>query len=525
MKQFMKYFFQIKYTFLLTILSLLLLAEGCTKKFDELNTDPTTFSSLPAATIPKAFARSLWQGVYADPGNYEVIHSLYTDLWSQYFVDAGGFPGDRNVIDQNLIIFSWNLTYTVNWPSLKLVIDATETTAPPANAIAKIWKVYIFHQNTDFYGPIPYFQAGTGLLSIPYDNQQDIYNDFFKTLDSAVTTLKNADPSQHPFGTDDLIYHGDISKWIKFANTLRLRLALRISKVDAAKAKLEAEKAVADGTMTANDDNAFVDVGPNSVNGLAAEAPWENMRMSASMESYLKGFNDPRLQEYYDPAEADGKYHGLRNGLAPNQLSTAVKIGGQFNGAINLSNINTKRWYDNTQTTTPLNVMYAAESFFLRAEGALNGWNMGGSSKDLYEQGISTSLQQWGITDNTVIQNYLQSSAMPVAPNDYLNSPAVANIPIKFSANPAQQKEQILTQKWIALFPDGIEAWAELRRTGFPKLYPIVRSDNPDVIPGNIISRLTFQSYEYQTNGKAVQEAINLLGGPDKASTHVWWNK
>ena len=525
MKQIIKCLLQVKNIALIIIVILFLTTAGCTKKFDEINTDPTTFGSLPPATIPKAFARSEWQGVYADPGNYEVIHSLYTDLWSQYFVDAGGFPGDRNVIVQDLIIFSWNLTYTVNWPSLKLVIDATQTSAPPANAIAKIWKVYIFHQNTDFYGPIPYFQAGTGLLSIPYDSQQDIYNDFFKTLDSAVTTLKSADQTQHPFGTDDIIYHGGMGKWIKFANSLRLRLALRISNVDAARAKLEAEKAVADGVITSNDDNAFVDVGPNSVNGLAAEAPWENMRMSASMESYLKGFKDPRLPEYYDPAEADSQYHGLRNGLTTTQLSTAVIKGGQFNGAINVSNINTKKWFDNTQTTTPLNVIYAAESYFLRAEGALNGWNMGGTAKDLYEQGISTSLQQWGITDNTAIQNYTQSIATPVAPNDYLNSPAVANIPVKFSGDPAQQREQILTQKWIALFPDGIEAWAELRRTGFPKLYPIVKSDNPDVDTNDIIRRLTFQSYEYQTNGKAVQDAIKLLNGPDKASTHVWWDK
>lgn len=525
MKQLTKNFSQVKYISLIIIVILFTTTEGCTKKFDELNTDPTTFSSLPAATIPKAFARSLWQGVYADPGNYEVIHSLYTDLWSQYFVDGGGFPGDRNVIVQDLIIFSWNLTYTVNWPSLKLVIDATQNTAPPANAIAKIWKVYIFHQNTDFYGPIPYFQAGTGLLSIPYDSQQDIYNDFFNVLDSAVTTLKSADQSQKPFGTDDLIYHGDIGKWIKFANSLRLRLALRISNVDAAKARIEAEKAVSDGVISSNSDNAFVDVGPNSVNGLAAEAPWENMRMSATMESYLKGFNDPRLAEYWDPAEEDGQFHGMRNGLTTTQISEAVRKGGAFNGAINLSNINTAKWFDNTQTTTPLNVIYAAESYFLRAEGALNGWNMGASAKDLYEQGIAISLQQWGSTDSTTNQNYIQSTAVPVAPGDYLNSPPVANVPIKFSANPSQQREQILTQKWIALFPDGIEAWAELRRTGFPKLYPLVQSDNPDVSTKDIIRRLTFQSYEYQTNGKAVQDAINLLGGPDKASTHVWWDK
>src|SRR5450432_3825201 len=222
-------------SYILTIpaaIFVLLMNSGCTKNFESINTDPTTFSTLPAATIPKAFAISEWEGVYADPGNYEVIHSLYIDLWSQYFVDGGGYAGDRYLIDPGLIIFSWNLTYTVNWPSLKLVIDQTENIVPAANAIAKIWKVYIFHQESDFYGPIPYSQAGIGLLSIPYDNQESIYNNFFSLLDSATTVLTATDPSERPFGTDDLIYHGDVTKWLKFANTLRLRLAMRISSIN-----------------------------------------------------------------------------------------------------------------------------------------------------------------------------------------------------------------------------------------------------------------------------------------------------
>jgi hypothetical protein len=506
---------------------LIISLNACTKKFEQLNTDPTSFSSLPSAAIPKALARAQYEGVYGDPGGYELIHSLFTDLWSQFFADAGGSASDRYVINQDWIISQWNLTYTVNWPSLKLVIDATQGTAPAANAIAKIWKVYIFHQNSDFYGPIPYFQAGLGTLSIPYDGQQAVYMDFFKTLDSATTVLQAADTTQKPFGTDDMIYHGDIANWIRFANSLRLRLALRVSQVDAAMGQEQAEKAVAGGVMQTNDDNAFVDVtsNPNSANGLCDEAPWQNMRMSATMESYLKGYNDPRMQQYYSPADLDGQYHGLRNGLAPTDVTLATVPGGEFMGAVNLSNINLTRWNPLTDGTTRLNVMYSAESFLLRAEGALNGWNMQGNAVDLYNQGITLSMNQWGITDNTAIQTYINSNTPPAALTDYLNSPAVATIPVKFAADPATQRQQILTQKWLALFPDGIEAWAEVRRTGFPKLYPVVHSDNPDVSTSDIIRRFTFVQYEYSTNAAAVQAAIPLLNGPDKASTHVWWNK
>ena len=509
-----------KYIMMTATFCALLVTNSCTKNFDKLNTDPTTLSSLPASAIPKAFARSEWEGVYADPGSYELIHSLFTDFWSQYFADGNGDASDRNVINQDWIISQWNLMYTVNWPSLKIVIDQTAKTSPAANAIAKVWKVFLFHQHTDLYGPVPYSKAGLGLLSIPYDSQQSIYADFFKTLDEAVAVLKTADKSQQPFGTDDLIYHGDIQKWLVFANSLRLRLALRVSYVDPVNAKIQAEQAIKDGVMMVNTDNAFVDVGPNSINGLADESPWENMRMSASMESYLKGYNDPRMQQYYEPSPDDGQFHGLRNGLTVNQIASAVKVNGT-----NLSNINTTRWSPATETVTPLKVMYASECYFLRAEGALNGWNMGGSAKDLYEQGITYSMQQWGITDATAISNYIKSSATPIAITDYLNSPAVATVPISFATDETMERQQIQTQKWIALFPDGMEAWAEVRRTGYPKLYPVVKSDNPDVSTSDIIRRFTFLNYEYQTNAQAVKAAIPLLNGPDKASTHVWWNK
>jgi hypothetical protein len=528
MKLFFEYRLPARLMAAMIVFGLLIISStGCTKKFDQLNTDPTSFSTLPPAALPKALARAQYEGVYGDPGGYELIHSLFTDLWSQFFADAGGSASDRYVINQDWIISQWNLTYTVNWPSLKLVIDGTEGISPAANAIAKIWKVYIFHQNSDFYGPIPYFQAGLGTLSIPYDSQESVYMDFFNTLDSAVTVLKNTDPAQTPFGTDDMIYHGDITQWIKFANSLRLRLALRVSEVDPAMAKQQAETAVAGGVMLTNNDNAFVDVtsNPNSSNGLCDEAPWQNMRMSATMESYLKGYNDPRMQQYFSPADLDGQYHGLRNGLAPADVTSATIVGGPFDGAVNLSNINLVRWNPNTDGVTKLNVIYSAESYFLRAEGALNGWNMGGNAIDFYNQGITLSLQQWGITDNTAIQNYMNGTTTPAPLSDYLNSPAVANIPVKFATDPATQRQQILTQKWLALFPDGIEAWAEVRRTGFPVLYPVVHSDNPDVPTTDIIRRFTFVEYEYETNGKATQAAISLLSGPDKASTHVWWNK
>jgi hypothetical protein len=493
---------------------------GCTKKFEEINTDPTRFTELTPALIPKAFAKAQYQGIYGDPGIYQLVRNLFVDLWSQYYATLDpGVSTDRYVLRADWTFYQWGSHYSSTWPTLKQVIEATEGKEPAANAIAKIWKAYIFHVCTDFYGPIPYFEAGNGELSVAYDSQQEIYEDLFKVLDTAVNVLQSTDPSATPFGTNDLIFQGDISKWTKLANSLRLRLALRISGVAAEKAKTEAEQAVTDGVMTSVEDNALMDVATPSPHGLNLMAPWGGFRMSASMESYLRGYGDPRLSEYFSPAPNTGEYRGARNGMSAAQIASSPK-----NEFDNLSNVG-PQFSEDKAATNKLAVMYTSESYFLRAEGALNGWNMGGTAKELYEAGIKASLEQWGIVDNAVVNNYINGTGTPIALDDFVSSPAVATIPVLFSNDPAIQRQQILTQKWIALYPDAIEAWAELRRTGYPKLYPVLNSDNPDVSETEMVRRFTFLEGEYQSNGKAVLNALPLLDGPDKSSTRVWWNK
>jgi hypothetical protein len=500
-------------------IAIIVFTSGCTKNFEEINTDPTTFSEMTPATIPNAFAKAEYQGIYGDPGIYQLVRNLFVDYWSQYFaVVDPNTPTDRFVLRADWVFYQWGSLYSNTWPTLKLVIEATEGTDPEANAIAKIWKAYIFHSCTDWYGPIPYFQAGNGELSVPYDSQEAIYDNMLKVLDSAVNTLKAADQARLVYGNNDLIFHGSIPKWIKLGNTLRLRLAIRISGVDPARAKTEAEAAVASGVMTSNEDDAFMDVGPASPNGLNLMSPWGGFRMSASMESFFKGYDDPRLGEYFSPAPNTGEYKGVRNGLSVEQMAASPKNSGD-----NLSNVG-PRFNEEKANENKLTVMYAAEAYFLRAEGALNGWNMGGTAEELYELGIATSMRQWGIADEPTINAYIESSSLPTTLTDYLNSPPVTDIPVKFSSDPEKQREQILTQKWIALYPDGIEAWAEIRRTGYPKLYPLANSENPDLPVPQYIRRFPYIESEYLTNTVAVQNAVQMLGGPDKPSTRVWWN-
>ena len=508
---------------------------SCTKNFTSMNTDPTKIASVIPTDYPYMFAYAQMTPTLS-PDNFEIGEGAIASIYSQFFSQAAmSFGTDRYVIQPTWLPAVWNPVYVSAAPQLKTIMAGTDSTSAE-NALARIWWVWMFHRVTDYFGPIPYFQAANGQQDVEYTPQDSIYYDFFKKLDGAVSVLKNH-TGEHPFGTYDLVYGAQsdpVSAWIKFANTLRLRLAMRISYVNAALAKTEAEAAVAAGVMTDISGDAYMEHTNktyNEENGLAVTAGWDDLRMSASMASMLKGYNDPRMSIYWQPAVATGLYSGVRNGL----YSSEKQI--DSNGRSYNSNLGTAwcTWVGDpvngnwvTNYSVHQDIMHAAEAWFLRAEGALNGWSMGDNAQHLYETGIRTSMAQWGITDQTVIGNYVISADTPVAPLDgTIHSPRVNNYPIAWSSDPTMQRKQVAQQKWLALFPDGMEGWAEVRRTNLPELYPLVHSDNTDlpVLPVPVfIKRMPFLATEEQTNAAAVTRAVQMLGGPDNAATRLWWD-
>lgn len=507
---------------IMLLLCLVGIHSGCTKKFDEYNTNPTKLLSLTPAEYPYLFSRAQSSSSFVN-WRYQYAQNFFADLYSQYFAISETYiTNDRYAYTDGDLGQHWR-QYTDVIPQLKTLLDEADSTTAE-HALAKIWWVWTFHRITDYYGPIPYFKAGLPAESVPYDAQDLIYDDFFKKLSEAELVLKS-NIGKVPYGPFDLVYQGDINKWIKFANTLRLRLALRISAVDPGKARTEAENALAAGIMTDIADDALMaktEVG-GDYNGLSSIAVWNEFRMSASMESVLKGYNDPRIGVYFQKANGTNDYDGTRNGLYASEQII------EQNKAVNNSNVGT-RWVTGSGATwtsqvAPQNILHTAEAFFLRAEGALNGWNMGGTAQQLYEQGIETSMKQWGITDATAIASYINSDAKPVPPQDYFNSPAMNDYPVKWSTDLDMQRRQLAQQKWIALYPDGIEAWSDIRRTNKQKIYPIMHSDNPDVPTGLLIRRIPFLDFEKLSNGSAVEAAVNLLDGPDKPLTPLWWDK
>lgn len=495
---------------------------ACTEKFDELNTDKTRLTSLDGSAIGNAFAAAQYRSIQA---SWQTFQSLFADLQSQYFANVAiNFPSDRNVMVGGWLNGAWNGFYSNAIPPLLGVLDNTKPGGPSENAavyaMMNIWKVQMFLPRTDYWGPIPYTNVGNGLKSVTYDSQESIYKDFVKILKEGAASLQ-AFKGRNVLGNNDQVYGGDVDNWILFANTMRLRVAMRMSKVDPALAKSEAESAAAGGLLSTNAHDGFLKVTQNSLNPMAQATAWNEFRMSAAMESTLKGYNDPRMSRYYAPVPGTNTFKGLRNGYSQAQLGNAGNAAGAN------SNVN-ERFLPDNQFTTPFLIMNAAEAHFLKAEGALKGWNMGtGTAKDFYERGIETSMRQWGITDAAAIQAYISSTTTPIAltTGHLVPSAPLSDIPVRWADTPARQLEQIITQKWLALFPNGHEAWAEYRRTGFPKLYPRINSENPEVPTTAVIRRTPYVQGEFNTNQPGVDSGIKLLGGPDNAATRLWWDK
>ncbi|RBL94075.1 SusD/RagB family nutrient-binding outer membrane lipoprotein [Chitinophaga flava] len=524
---------------------LLLAMTACTKNFDLYNTDNTGIPDkmLEADFYNLSYLKTATMAIYnfsggGDPNSFQVQQNLNADCFSGYMASPTAFNGGRNNLSY-FMMSSWNgEAFKVGYLSVmgqlaKLRASNIPKDFPAVWAVAQIVQVTAMSRVTDIYGPIPYSKAGTSKTSIDYDSQQEVYTRFFKELDTANITLRDFISSgktlPFKFGDFDLVYNGDFTRWLQFSNSLRLRLAMHIIKADKATAQAEAEKALdpaKGGVITSNDGNMNVKVvGAGYTNPLVFIAQnWNDIQINASLQCYLTGYKDPRLAKYMSlstDASIPKQYVGLRLGSITSSNSKSDYVG---YSAIN--------YQDGVFTlNTPVQLMTAAEVYFLRAEAALNGFNnAGGSVQEMYEKGINTSLDQWHAADANYINNSTNTPDAYVDPkNTQNNIDTPSHVTVKWveSATIAEKQERISTQKWLAMFPEGQEAWTEFRRTGYPKLFPVVNNNSGNTIDSKIqVRRLPFPQNEYNTNGAAVNKAIGLLSQPaDNGGTRLWWDR
>lgn len=521
----------------LLLSAVLAVTSSCTGQFESWNTDPNTATddqmdhdNLKTGSFFTQMERSVLTVGKDKGGDYQVREVLDADIFVDYAASVGTYSGAGTYHNAHYKLFKgwydspFNSAYTdimQPWLSIhEYSADKTENSVKAAEALATIVKVLGMSRISDMYGPIPYTKFGES-INPPYDSQKDVYYTFFTELDEAVKVLTdyyNADNTAKLMADYDYIYSGDVSKWIKFANTLRLRLAMRISDVDNAKAKEEAQTALAQqlGVMAESGDDAILHQGStlSFLNPLwEISESFNDMRMGATMESYLKGYNDPRLPLYYRPAASDGGYHGVRGGLVIKNKDTYKKTYSGYN----------------YEQGSDLPWMYAAEAWFLKAEAKLK-WSdlVTETAQECYENGIRTSFASKGASGvDTYINDDISKPADYVDPLGAASISAMGTLTVKWNdaASDAVKLERIITQKYLAIFPDGLEAWSEFRRTGYPKIFPIQTNQSGGEVPnGDYIKRLKFPSTEYDNNASRVNAAVGLLGGADNAGTRLWWD-
>jgi len=468
----------IKYLGILA-LSLGLLGSCETVDFGNENVNPNQPSKASTAALLTSAIRSLPSHVSEVDGN----------MWVQYISQITYTDGSRYATEQ----WSYDGWYAGGLKDLQEVIDlngldpASYTSGGnTANqvAVAKILKAYYFQFITDTWGMVPFSEALLGVDNITpaFDTQEAIYNSCFALIEEALSSMKTSETIN-----GDILFDGNMSQWSKFANTLKLRMALRIADVDETTARAKFNEALpgAIGSVAENINYPYLSEDTN-------DNPWqdrfetrEDFALSKLFVNHLSAKNDPRLSEFGELPASGGNYTGVPYGVeAPNVLQAEVSF------------IDSDIIYDGTKKGGVI-FSYAQVAFSV-AEAAVRGWTSQ-SASDWYNKGIQASMDQWGVSTTDAAAYLAQSSVQ---------------------YNSSNAMELIGTEKWISLFLQGSEAWAEWRRLDYPQLSPA-----PDALSGNGIPTRYGYSANVVTLNEANYNAAVSAQGPDNQDTKLWWDK
>lgn len=437
----------------------------------------------------------------------------------QHIANVGGgiAPGDKYTDNGETNTAPWEFLYTDVLQNLTEIIRQTSEGGYAAGKnknlreAARILRAYNFMRLTDYYGNIPYEEAMRGVSDAifypKYTPQSVIYADLLKEVSEATSAISPSNGDEG-FGKADLFYAGDVAKWKKFGNTLLLRMAMRVSNVDQAMASSYATKAIQGGLMTSNDDIAKIktDLGPSewtNQNGISrAFAQGDGGQpspLSATLVDFLKSKNDPRLSILSGgvggKATLSADEKGLPNGLDAGTLQTFLGKAGA-NVMEEFSVINPKLLDDNEDYVF---VNYS-EAEFLLAEAAAR--NIGGATnaEAHFRAGVAAAVQQYAIYDASFAVSKADADA-------FANSLAYNGV------------ESIFEQMWVSKFFNWWDAWADWRRTGFPKLTPVNYQGN--VTGGTIPRKLRIPGSELAINGDNFEAGGSL---PNEYTTKVWWD-
>jgi hypothetical protein len=466
----------------ITVLALAAGVSGCTDGLTELNVNPNEPVEVGAEfLLPAAIISAV------DRVNGAYLNMDLVGLWIQHYAEHQYTVEDVFEVSDAAISGHWSNFYAGPLRNLYEVVEQGRATdRPNVVAVGSIVSSWIMQVVTDLWGDAGYSEALRGRdsnpdMTVPYDLQSEIYDGILAELRNAAAAITPAGPR---IVQGDLLYKGDMNRWRLLANSLRLRAAMRLSHVNPGLAATEFASAMAGGVFASNEDNArlqYVDNGIDVHPIFAYERTRNDHSISATLVDTLRSLADPRLPVYARP-NAAGEYVGTPNGTMANPpLATVSRIGTYFARA-------------DAQSV----IMAYSEVLFLQAEAVERGW-IPGDPEALYRQGITAAMGQVGLSMPDITA--------------YLEQPV-----IQYRGGQAGL-HQIWLQKWISLFGNGPEAYAEWRRTGYPQLVA-----GPDALNnGQIPVRLEYPERERSLNRAEVEIAMARQGGAT-LNTPVWWN-
>lgn len=498
-----------------------------------------------------------------DGDDEQRVKSLMVDFYAQ-ILDGGGFSTRYYEMNDD---WSFRMFRRVEFGiyNMNTVLSSLEQNSDPAfinaKAVAKIWRVWIASVGVDWFGPIPFASYKENVVNPPYRSVEDIYTEFFQELTEANELLEsNTETAVFPTATtSDIIFQNDKEKWRTLGNSLHLRLAMRLSEIDMNTAKTEAAKAIAAGVMDGPEDNAKLPTANGGwgqdYNYTMFQISWGGpLNMTLSMEKLLSGIGgidfpvtdvknkrsnvvlsanrpakvDPRGPVMFDPAFQTGDWKGRPDGLNLNnhpELTPATDY-----QSVDYSEVGFLYKDGQPYKNRPYDLMLVEEVYFLRAEAAIREYT-NEDAKAMYEAGVKASFATWGVSGQA--DTYLASTVKNGAGTSASFDDNTGDLSTTGTGAGNTQLEKIITQKYIALFPDmSQEAWNDKRRLNLPRtevamdrytaIWPTPSTDVKN--PANFIKRVQYPNNEIQVNQPEYKRGVEFLGGVDQVNTRIWWD-
>ena len=496
------------------------------------------------------------------PHQYQYVYNITVDNYAGYMVvphnfshGGGGLLNSTYTYNQDYCDGPYGAFLSIKNNIANMINHPMIDSIPEMKAIGLLIFDYSSQEMVDLYGSIPYVDHKSNKESNPFtfNKMADIYASIVDNLDTINACLKHFDsrPDWYKAGVQSILGQYDVmtqdksvASWCRLANSLKLRMAMHTVKVQPSVAQKWAEEAVQAGVVETTAQELLLDpMVMGYTNPLFEIANnWGDTRLNASFESLLASLKHPYLEYVFDKnsnivvnssdpndiMQANTRIMGLRAGIR--------MIPGQAykdNFRIAYSSIKN----NGEMAMAPLYLMKVSEVEFLRAEGALRGWNMGGSAQQFYEQGIR----------NAQVEHRLMSTYYPNAVDEYMSLEApvaykyvdqydhsydaesVTTIGVKWNEGDSQETklEKIITQKYIAAFPYSYESWNDLRRTGYPKQFEVLNVEDGDgsLVQGDIIRKIPLPGSDTSVGQADIASSgIEALGGSNTQGTRVWWD-